>query len=63
MWVAIDMARTTERAEPIKSALERSGFLVQLRTVYNKKSGGESLYEIRVPESEAEEARELLLDM
>lgn len=63
MWVAIDMARSLEQAEHIKSALEKEGFLVQLKSVYKKKSGSGNFYEIRVLETEAEEARNLLLDL
>jgi hypothetical protein len=60
--MVIHMARTLSLAEQMADALKREGFLVKLSPVYRGVSEAENYYELMVPESEAGEARQVLLD-
>lgn len=59
MWTVIYIAPTKNIAEKYQQALAEEGILVQLRPVGSQQSNSVSI-EILVPESEAEEAHELL---
>ncbi|KUO66310.1 MAG: glutamate decarboxylase [Gracilibacter sp. BRH_c7a] len=59
MWTVIYIAPTKNIAEKYQQALAEEGILVQLRPVGSQQSTSVSI-EILVPESEAEEAHELL---
>ncbi len=59
MWTVIYIAPTKNIAEKYQQALVEEGILVQLRAVGSQQSNNVSI-EILVPESEAEEAHELL---
>ena len=59
MWTVIYIAATKNIAERYQEALSEEGILVQLRSVGAQQSNNSSI-EILVPESEAEEAHELL---
>ncbi|MCG0278082.1 MAG: glutamate decarboxylase [Thermanaeromonas sp.] len=60
MWTVVYIASSEKAATRLKEILTREGLLVKLRPVGT--SHGENLggYEILVPESEAEEAHEIL---
>ncbi|NLY56153.1 MAG: glutamate decarboxylase [Firmicutes bacterium] len=58
MWKVVFIARTKSMAEKLQEQLQNEGLLVMLRPL----GGGElnSQYEILVPESEVDEAQEVL---
>jgi len=60
MWTVIYIAPTQNIAERYQQALGKEGILVQLRAVGSYNQAGNNSTEILVPESEAEEAHEIL---
>lgn len=62
MWTVIYIAPTKIIAEKYQFALAEEGILVQLRSVGSQQNNNVSI-EILVPESEAEEAHELLTNI
>jgi hypothetical protein len=62
MWIVIHMAKSLQLAQSVHDLLAREGFLVRLRPIYRTLSEDENYYELKVPESEAQEARQVLLD-
>ncbi|UWG98969.1 glutamate decarboxylase [Dehalobacter sp. DCM] len=59
MWTVIYIAPNKAVAEKYQNALSAEGILVQLRTIGSQDSADASI-EILVPESEAEEANDVL---
>ncbi|MCL1963852.1 MAG: hypothetical protein FWF69_02175 [Firmicutes bacterium] len=62
MWMVIHMAKSKTLALSVCEQLEREGFLVKLSPVYRGISDEDNYFELMVPESEAAEARQVLLD-
>lgn len=62
MWVVIYMAKSLIRAQSACDLLVKEGFLVRKRPVYRTLSDDENYFELKVPELEAEEARQVLSD-
>ncbi|NLO97650.1 MAG: glutamate decarboxylase [Peptococcaceae bacterium] len=60
MWTVIYIAPTRSVAEKYQKALSEEGILVQLRAVGAYQQSNNNSVEILVPESEAEEAHEIL---
>lgn len=60
MWTVIYIAQNKKVADKYKYALESEGILVQLRQLSLSQDINTSAYEVMVPESEAEEAHEIL---
>ncbi|HHW54519.1 MAG: DUF2007 domain-containing protein [bacterium] len=60
MWTVVYIARNRIEAETLKGILNSEGLLVMLRTVGIPHLGDAGNVEILVPESEAEEAQEIL---
>jgi hypothetical protein len=60
MWTVIYIAPTKNIAERYQQALAEEGILVQLRAVGATQQLNTTTTEILVPESEAEEAHEIL---
>jgi len=60
MWTVIYIAPTKNIAEKYQQALAEEGILVQLRAVGSTQQVNTHSMEILVPESEAEEAHEIL---
>lgn len=60
MWTVIYIAPTKTIAERYQQALAEEGILVQLRAVGAAQQLNTTTTEILVPESEAEEAHEIL---
>lgn len=60
MWTVIYIAPTKNVAEKYQQALAEEGILVQLRAVGSTQQLHTTTTEILVPESEAEEAHEIL---
>ena len=62
MWMVVHMAKSKALALEVCQQLEREGFLVKLCPVYRARSDEENYFELMVPEAEAAEARQVLLD-
>lgn len=62
MWMVIHMAKSLSFAESIERVLANEGFLVKLHPVYRKANDEENYFELLVPEAEAAEACQVLLD-
>ncbi len=62
MWLVVGMASSKKAAVTMQKALESEGILVKLRNVSSKAKDGGDTYEILVLESEATQAREILLE-
>lgn len=62
MWLVVGMASSKKAAVTMQRALESEGILVKLRNVSSKAKDGGDTYEILVLESEATQAREILLE-
>lgn len=60
MWTVIYIAANKAMAEKYKKTLTDEGMLVQLRPIGSAHLGEHASVEILVPESEAEEAHEIL---
>lgn len=60
MWTVIYIAPNKVTAEKYKKVLTDEGMLVQLRTIGSAHLGDNASVEILVPESEAEEAHEII---
>jgi len=60
MWTVIYIAPNKAIAEKYKKILSDEGMLVQLRTIGSSHLGEHASVEILVPESEAEEAHEII---
>ncbi len=60
MWTVVYIAPSRAIAENLKNFLTAEGMLVMLRPVGSPQGGELGAFEILVPESEAEEAHELL---
>lgn len=62
MWIVIHMARGEEAAGSAAELLKAEGVLTKIRAVYRNLPPNENYYEILVLQSEAEEARDILLE-
>lgn len=60
MWTVVYIAPNRPTAEMIKELLEKEGILVNLRPVGVPHLGNSANVEVMVPESEAEEAHEVI---
>ncbi|MDA8227522.1 MAG: DUF2007 domain-containing protein [Desulfitobacterium hafniense] len=63
MWTVIYIAPNKVIAEKYKKLLNDEGMLVQLRSIGSGHLGEHASVEILVPESEAEEAHEIITSM
>ncbi len=62
MWVVVTMAKSKEAAQEIQAVLSAEGILVKLKALYKNVNEDENYFEVNVLESEAEEAREILME-
>ena len=60
MWTVVYIAPSKSVAEQLKEVLTDEGLLVSLRTVGLPHAGDSGSYEILVPESEVDEAMEII---
>lgn len=58
MWKVVYIARSKPVAEKLQTQLQNEGVLVKIRPLGNEATS--SQYEVLVPESEVEEAQEVL---
>lgn len=61
MWTAVYMATGLANAEKIQVKLKQEGFLIKLK--YFSKEGEEDVYEILVPEFEAEDVQQAMIEL
>lgn len=61
MWTVVYMAQQSQ-VDDIQKRLTGEGILVKLRQVTPKKPDSFSVFEVLVPEGEAEEAHEIILE-
>lgn len=62
MWMTVHMIRGKNAAITVANLLNGEGILVKTKAVYKNVLEEENYYEIRVLESEAESAREVLVE-
>ena len=62
MWIVIQIAKSIESAAETQKILNDEGVLVKLRKVYKDIPPEQNYFEVRVLTSEAEEAREIILE-
>ncbi len=60
VWLVVYMTQNLQALEAAEQMLEDEGFLVRRRALQRAVSGG--AYELRVLESEAQEARQLIME-
>ncbi len=63
MWTVIYIAQNKTKAEMIKERLTDEGMLVKIQPLGKKAESDYGYHEILVPESEAEEAQNLLYEI
>ena len=61
MWTAIHMIEGKNKAKSVEELLNKEGFLVKIKPF--SKEGDNVLYEILVPEFEADDAQSVILDL
>lgn len=62
MWMVVGMAGSAKKAAQMRKTLEEEGVLVKLRNVSAKAAGNGDTIEVLVLESEADTAREILVE-
>ena len=62
MWIVVCIASGQNRTEEIRRFLESEGVMVKIRPAFRKAANVVCDFEIAVLESEAEEARQLLIE-
>jgi hypothetical protein len=62
MWMVVSMAGSEKKAAQIQKTLEEEGILVKLRNVSAKARTNGDTIEVLVLESEADAAREILVE-
>ncbi len=62
MWIVIHMAKSLALAQALQKLLAEDGFLVRISPVYRAVRDEENYYELMVLQSEAAEARQILVD-
>ena len=63
MWIVIHMIKGKDAAERVSDRLKAEGVLVRMRPVYKALSPQENYFELQVPQSEIQEAREVLMEL
>ncbi|MBZ2175655.1 hypothetical protein K8M07_10445 [Schnuerera sp. xch1] len=61
MWTAVYLATGLDAAQKIEKALKEEGFLVKLKLFC--KEDDQDLYEVLIPEFEADEIQAVLFDL
>lgn len=62
MWIVIHMAKSLALAQRLRKLLAEDGFFVKILPIYRGISDENNYYELMVPQSEAAEARQSLMD-
>jgi hypothetical protein len=61
MWTVVYMAQNKESVSYLAELLENQGILVKIRAT-NQEAGEDSCFEVLVPESEVDQAHDILID-
>ncbi|MDD3839896.1 MAG: hypothetical protein PHP06_04910 [Clostridia bacterium] len=61
MWTVIYMAHNKNDADSLRDILTKEGFLVKLKPVYKNVDERRNCYQILVPQTESEEAQEVIM--
>lgn len=62
MWTVVYMAQNKEIADRLQQVLEQEGVLVKIRPINKTADQAASVYEILVPESEVDQAHNIIID-
>ncbi len=62
MWVVVYMAHNKETADAIVDLLSKEGIMHKLKPVYKNVAPENNCYEILVPQIEAREAQDILIE-
>ncbi len=62
MWRVVYMAQTKSIADHITDLLAKEGFLVKLKPIYKNIPDEDNYYEILVPQTEAQEVHDILME-
>lgn len=62
MWKVVYMAQSKTIADHIRDLLSNEGFLIKLKPVYKNVPDEENYYEILVPQTEAQEVHDILME-
>ena len=62
MWMVVGMAGSVKKAAQLQKVLEEEGILVKIRNVSAKAGSNGDTIEVLVLESEADAAREILVE-
>ncbi len=65
MWTVIYLAQNREKADLLQSELEKTGMLVRVQTAVKKENTKDSTneyFELSVPETDVEEAHNIIID-
>ena len=62
MWMVVYIAQTKEAAEKIRGLLQAADLLVKVRAVNQTAGEKDGCYEILVPESELDEAHNIIIE-
>lgn len=62
MWRVVYMAQTRTIADRITDLLIKEGFLIKVKPVYKNVLDEENYYEILVPQTEAQEVHDILME-
>ena len=63
MWTVIYLAKNKKIADKISEQVSKEGFLVKVQPVNKSTEDEDGYFEILVPESEVEEAHNILYEM
>ena len=62
MWRVVYMAQSKLIADHINDILSQEGFMVKLKPIYKNVSDENNYYEILVPQTEAQEVHDILME-
>ncbi len=62
MWTVIYIARSKSIAKHLKDILAQSGIIARLHPLYDATVADDGSIEVLVPESEVEQAHEIIID-
>lgn len=62
MWRVVYMAQSKVIADHISDILNKEGFMVKIKPVYKNISDEDNYYEILVPQTEAQEVQDILME-
>lgn len=62
MWIVVQIVPNQATAEMLQNILSTEGFLVKIRPLGVPHMGAARQFELLVPESEAQEAQEILME-